>query len=94
MSPLFVPILQMTKLRPREVKEHAQCCTAGSSEPRFELWGSDSNVHTLNYGRMLPLGKYSGSLCWALSVFQAVRGYGRRPHRAQVHTHSQASSVL
>lgn len=42
MDTLFVPILQMIKLRPKEVKELAQRCTARHAEPGFELWRSDS----------------------------------------------------
>lgn len=39
MGPLFGPILQVIKIWPSVVKELAQNCTAGSSEPGFELWG-------------------------------------------------------
>lgn len=57
MDNLFVPILRRKKLRPREVKELAQRCTAGSTEPGSELWGAGSYVHTWSSDNMLPLGK-------------------------------------
>lgn len=63
MSTLSVSVLQMKKLRPREVKELVQRCTARSAEPGFELWRSSSKVHTLKDDSVLPLGEYPGSLC-------------------------------
>jgi hypothetical protein len=36
---LLVPIPQLKKPRPREVKELTQSCSAGSTTSGFEFWG-------------------------------------------------------